>query len=181
VIRNGGDGRFVSGTLYRVGGRPSAIRATFVDSDSELDLVTANRGTNDLSILQGLDDGQFGSEERVKVGKAPVALAVEDLNADGLNDLATANRLSKSVTVLLNGADAPQPLVCLVPGVTRRTLAVARRLVAGAHCKVTSVRRKHSGRVRKGPVISISPVSGTRRPVDTSVTLLVSRGPKKKR
>jgi hypothetical protein len=28
VIRNGGDGRFVSGTLYRVGGRPSAIRAT---------------------------------------------------------------------------------------------------------------------------------------------------------
>jgi beta-lactam-binding protein with PASTA domain len=65
--------------------------------------------------------------------------------------------------------------------VTRRTLAVARRLVAGAHCKVTSVRRKHSGRVRKGPVISISPVSGTRRPVDTSVTLLVSRGPKKKR
>jgi hypothetical protein len=180
VIRNGGDGRFVSGTLYRVGGRPSAIRATFVDSDSELDLVTANRGTNDLSILQGLDDGQFGSEERVKAGKAPVALAVEDLNADGLNDLATANRLSKSVTVLLNGADAPQPLVCLVPGVTRRR-SPSRGAWSQAHCKVTSVRRKHSGRVRKGRVISISRVSGTRRPVDTSVTLLVSRGPKKKR
>jgi hypothetical protein len=181
VIRNAGDGRFLSGSLYRVGGKPSAIGATFVDPDSELDLVTANRGTNDVSILPGLGDGQFGPEERVKTGKAPVALAIEDLNADGVNDLVTANRLSKSVTVLLNGADAPQPVVCLVPRVARRTLAVARRLVAAAHCKVATVRRRYSGRVKKGRVISITPIPGTRRPVDTTVMLLVSRGRKPKR
>jgi hypothetical protein len=181
VIKNAGDGHFLSGSLYRVGGKPSAIGVTFVDSDSELDLVTANRVTNDLSILQGLGDGQFRPEERVKTGKAPVALAVEDLNGDGVNDVVTANRLSKSVTVLLNGADAPQPVVCLVPRVARRTLAVARRLVAAAHCKLASVRRKYSGRVKKGKVISATPVPGTRRPVDTPVTLLVSRGRKPRR
>jgi len=181
VLHNAGDGNFVSSTLYRVGATPSAIGATFVDPDSNHDLVTANRGTNNLSILPGLDDGQFGPQQRVKVGKAPVALAIVDLNADGIDDVVTANRLAKSVTVLLNGADAPQPVVCLVPRAVHRTLAVARRLVAAGHCKVASVRRTYSRRVKKGKVISVTPVPGTRRPVDTPVTLLVSRGRKPRR
>jgi hypothetical protein len=178
VLHNDGDGSFSSGTGNEVGATPVAIGVTFVDSDSNLDLVTANRGTNDVSILHGLDDGRFSARERLKVGKAPVALTIEDLNAEGTSDLVTANRLSKSLTILLNGADAPQPVVCLVPRVARRTLAVARRLVAAAHCKVSSVRRKYSGRIKKGRVISVTPVPGARRPVDTAVTLLVSRGHK---
>jgi hypothetical protein len=180
VLHNDGNGSFASGTSYRVGGTPTAIGFMFADADSEEDLVTANRGTSDLSILHGLEDGQFGPEERIKVGKAPVAFTVEDLNGDGLDDLVTANRLGKSVTVLLNGADAPQPVVCLVPGVARRKLAVAHRLVTAANCRVAAVQRRFSGRVRKGRVISIAPVPGTRRPVGTPVTLLVSRGPKKR-
>ncbi len=161
--------------------RLTAIGTTFIDDDSTLDLVTANRGTNDLSILHGLADGQFRSEERVKVGKAPVALAIEDLNADSLNDVVTANRLSKSVSVLLNGVDTPQPVVCLVPAVARqdaRGRATSRR-----RCPLQGqpVRRRYSGRIRKGRVISITPVPGTRRPVDTPVTLLASRGHKPKR
>ena len=55
--------------------------------------------------------------------------------AEGTLDLVTANRGSKTVTVLLNGADAPQPVVCLVPGVVRRKLAVAQRIVGAANCK----------------------------------------------
>ena len=107
-------------------------------------------------------------------------MAIEDVDSEGTNDLVTANRLSKSVTVLLNGVDAPQPVVCLVPAVARRKLAVARRLVAAANCRVASLRHKYSARVRKGRVISVSPAPGTRRPVETSVTLLVSRGRKPK-
>jgi hypothetical protein len=181
VLRNSGDGHFPSGTANQLGGSPSAIALTFVDTDSELDLMTANRGTNDVSVLLGAGDGQFGPEERVQVGSAPIALAVDDLNTDGSNDVVTANRKSKSVMVLLNGVDAPQPVVCLVPTVARRKLAVARRLVAAANCTTASVRRRYSGRVMKGRVISITPAPGARRPVGTSVALLVSRGPKPKR
>jgi beta-lactam-binding protein with PASTA domain len=65
--------------------------------------------------------------------------------------------------------------------VAKRKLAVARRLVDAAHCKVATVRRKYSGRIKKGRVISITPVPGTRRPVDTPITLLVSRGHKPRR
>jgi hypothetical protein len=181
VMINAGDGQFHDFRINGVGVTPTAIGIAFLDDDSNLDIVTANRGTNDVSILHGIGNGRFQAEERVKVGKGPVGLALEDLNADGLNDLVTANRQARSVPILLNGTDAPQPVVCLVPRVARRTLAVARRLVAAAHCKVASVPRTYSRRVKKGKVISVTPAPGARRPVDTPVTRLVSRGRKPKR
>ena len=181
VELNSGDGQFPNEGTYAVGATPDAIGVAFLDGDDTLDIAAANRGTNDVSILPGTGEGRFNEQSRLKVGKAPVALTVEDLNGDGVDDLVTANRLGRSVTVLLNGADAPQPVVCLVPAVAHRKLAVASRLVGTANCRVAAVRRKFSGRVRKGRVISIAPVPGTRRPVGTPVTLLVSRGAKKKR
>jgi hypothetical protein len=181
VELNSGEGQFPESGTYAVGVTPDAVEVAFLDQDETYDIVTANRGTNDISILAGNGDGRFQEQSRIKAGKGPVGLAVTDLNADGLNDLVVANQLGKSVTVLLNGADAPQPVVCLVPAVAHRKLAVARRLVGTAHCTAAAVRRKFSGRVRKGRVIAVTPVPGTRRPVGTSVTLLVSRGPKPKR
>lgn len=181
VFLNDGEGQFSAGSSRVVGGTPVAIAAAYIDSDSSLDVVTANRGTNDVSILLGSDDGTFQAQARTRVGKGPAALAVSDFDSDGTNDLVVADRLSKAVTVLLNGANAPQPVVCQVPPVARKTLPRARRLVASANCKVGAIRRKYSSRIRRGKVIAVSPLPGTRRPVDTPVTLLVSRGPKPKR
>jgi hypothetical protein len=181
VLFNDGEGQFSAGAGLQVGGTPASIAAADVDGDGTTDLVTANRGTNDVSLVLGREDGQFAPETRVKVGKGPVGLAIDDLDYQGANDLVTANRLSKSVTILLNGVDAPQPVVCLVPVIARKKVAVARRLVLAAHCKVASVRRKYSARVRKGRVISVTPIPRSRLPVDSPVTLLVSRGPRPKR
>jgi hypothetical protein len=181
VIVNSGDGQFLHEDSYAIGATPVAVDVAYLDDDdANLDVVTANRGTNNVSILHGVGDGHLRDETRIKVGKGPAGLVVDDLNGDGLNDLVVPNRLGKSITVLLQGADAPQPVVCLVPRVAGRKLAVARKLVAAAHCKVAAVRRKISRPVKKGRVISVTPIPGTRRPVGTSVTLLVSRGPKKR-
>jgi FG-GAP-like repeat/PASTA domain len=179
VLRNTGDEQFAQAGSHRVGGTPVALAAVDVDGDGSTDLASANRGTNDVSILLGNGEGQFQEQTRVRVGRTPTGLAIDDLDADGSLDLVTANRGSKTVTVMLNGADAPPPVVCRVPGVARRTLAVARRLVGAANCIVGPVRRKYSKRVRRGRVISVSPLPGTRAPVDTRVTLLVSRGRKR--
>jgi beta-lactam-binding protein with PASTA domain len=81
--------------------------------------------------------------------------------------------------VLLTGADAPQPTVCLVPRVVRRKLAVARELVTRAHCTVPRVQRKYSRRVRRNRVIAQAPVPGARAPEGTPVALVVSRGPRR--
>ena len=176
ILRNTGDEQFTGAASHTVGGTPVALAAADVDSDGSTDLVTANRGANDVSVLLGDDDGHFQQQSRIRVGRAPTGLAIEDLDADGTLDLVTANRGSKTVTAMLNGADAPQPVVCLVPGVAHRMLAAARRLVGSRNCRVVAVRRKYSKRVRRGRVISVSPLPGTRAPVDTAVTLLVSKG-----
>jgi hypothetical protein len=179
AIHNEGDERFVNAGSYQVGGTPAAIAVGDLDGDGASDIATANRGTNDVSVLLGIADGRFRPQVRIRVGRTPVRLALEDLDGGGRLDLITANRSSKSVTVMLNGADAPQPVVCLVPRVARRKLAVAQRLLTAANCHVARVRRKFSNRVKRGRVIAVSPLPGTLLPVDSSVTLLVSRGPKR--
>jgi hypothetical protein len=178
VLRNGGNGDFTGSGTYRVGAAPVAIAAVDVDGDGAPDVETANSETNDVSILLGLGDGRLRPQVRIKVGRMPTKLAVDDLDGEGTPDLVTVNRRSKSLTVMLSGANARQPVVCLVPTVARRTLAVARRLAAAGHCTVASVRRKYSKRLRRGRVIAVDPRPGTRLPADSAVTLLVSRGPK---
>ena len=150
-----------------------------MDDDGLPDLLTANRGSDDISILTGQDDGTFRAQSRVRVGRTPTALGVDDLDEDGTNDVVTANRRSRSVTVLLHGVDAPQPVVCLVPRVVKRTLRAAQRIVRQANCSVGPVRRRYSGRVRRGRVIAEKPVAGLRLPESSRVSLLVSRGPRR--
>jgi hypothetical protein len=181
TLLNDGEGQFSAGSSYQVGGAPVALAASFVDDDASLDLVTANRGTNDVSLLLGTESGGFQPPTRARAGNGPAGLALSDLDGNGTTDLVVADRLSKSVTVLLNGADAPQPVVCRVPVLAHRALATARRIVSAANCRVGSVRRKYSGRIKRGKVIAVTPLPGTRRPVGTTVTLLVSRGRKPKR
>jgi hypothetical protein len=180
AIHNEGDERFVNAGSYQVGGTPVAIAAGDLDGDRKSDLATANRGGNDVSVLVGIPDGRFQAEVRTRVGRTPVAFALEDLDGGGTLDLVTANRASKTLTVLLTGPDTAQPVVCLVPRVARRKLAVAQRLVAAANCSVARVRRKYSKRVKRGRVIAASPLPETRLPIDSPVTLLVSRGPRKR-
>jgi hypothetical protein len=177
VTLNDGEGTFSRFASYRVGGTPVGV--VLDDSGANTDILTVNRGTDDVSILPGRGDGTFGAQTRIRVGRSPVGIRLEDLNEDGIADLAVANGRSKSVTVLMNGVDAPQPTVCLVPRVVRRQLAVARRLVGRAHCTVAQVRRKYSKRVRRNRVIAQSPVPGVRAPEGAAVALVVSRGPRR--
>ena len=133
---NDGEGTFAEFSEYTVGGTPAQVAIADVDDDGLPDLLTVNRGSDDISILAGQDDGGFRAQSRVRVGRTPTALGIDDLNEDGTYDVVTANRRSRSVTVLLHGFNAPQPVVCLVPRVVRRTLRAAQRIVRQANCSV---------------------------------------------
>ena len=67
---------------------------------------------------------------------------------------------------------------CTVPGLAKRTLDQARKLLKKAHCGVGKVRKAHSSRVPKGRVIAQGLKPGTRRFELTPVSLVVSRGPR---
>jgi hypothetical protein len=176
---NDGEGAFPQLVAYTAGGTPVQVAIADMDDDGVLDLLTANRGSDDISILTGEGGGGFGPQFRVRVGRTPTALGVDDLDENGTNDLVTSNRRSRSVTVLLSGVNAPQPVICLVPRIVRRTLTVAKRLLRQSNCSVGPVRRRYSGRVRRGRVIAQKPVAGLRLPETTRISLLVSRGPRR--
>ena len=101
------DGTFGQSGTYPVGRNPISIRYADFDRDGEDDLVTANSGTNTVSVLVNLGVGaNFQSATNFVVGSTasptPQDVNVADINRDGLQDLVVANYGETNVSVLLN-------------------------------------------------------------------------------
>lgn len=67
---------------------------------------------------------------------------------------------------------------CVVPAVTGKTLAAARKAIRRHHCKVGAISRVYSSHVKRRHVISEKPRAGTHRKRGAKVKLKVSKGPK---
>jgi hypothetical protein len=79
----------------------------------------------------------------------------------------------------VGGGPPLMPPRCVVPKVTGKTLAKARRLVAARHCRVGSVRHVKSTRNRKGRVVRQSPAPSRRLAADARVNLWLGKGPRR--
>ena len=66
--------------------------------------------------------------------------------------------------------------LCVVPNVRRQKLRSARSSLTKARCKVGTIRRTYSAKVRKGRVISQRPAPRTRLAELAKVNLVVSNG-----
>lgn len=73
-----------------------------LNNDGKPDAVTANVGSNSVSILLGRGDGTFNPQQEVGVGSSPHGIAVLDVDGDGDSDIATANTTGNNMSVLLN-------------------------------------------------------------------------------
>ena len=58
------------------------------DLDGDLDLVTANFASNDVSVYTNLGNGSFTDQARFGAGPSPSAIGRGDMNGDGRPDLA---------------------------------------------------------------------------------------------
>lgn len=85
-----------------VGGVPSPNGAADFDNDGNIDLVTGNFDTADVSILLGNGDGTFGSRQDVTVGGQTRGIAAFDFDGDGDADIACASAVANHVSVLFN-------------------------------------------------------------------------------
>jgi uncharacterized repeat protein (TIGR01451 family) len=90
---------------YPAGTTPQSVAAGDFNGDGKPDLVTANSGSNNVSIEFGIGDGTFLPSGTYSAGSAPNSVDVGDFNRDGMLDLAVANSGSNDVSVLLGNGN----------------------------------------------------------------------------
>jgi large repetitive protein len=93
---NGGHG-FFAGT------NPVGISVADVNGDGRPDLVVANKGSNDVSILLNQPQGNsltFTPGPRLKAGSGPVSTVVQDVTGDGIPDILVSDSQSNQVRLL---------------------------------------------------------------------------------
>lgn len=104
---NNDDQLFAAKTYYTVGASPTVATIQDVNDDGTPDIITANRSSNNVSVLPGNGDGTFAPPKDYPVADQPTSVAVGDVNGDGKNDIVTAspsgdtNPSSGRVSVLL--------------------------------------------------------------------------------
>src|SRR2546426_1098685 len=109
VLLGNGDGTFTAaaGSPVAVGSSPSSVALGDMNGDGKLDLLTANSGSNNVTVLLGNGDGTFTAApgSPVSVGGGPYSVVLGDVNGDGKLDLLLANGSSNNLTVLLGNGD----------------------------------------------------------------------------
>jgi hypothetical protein len=107
VLLGDGTGGFTAanGSPYAVGSEPLSVAAGDFDGDGNQDLVIANYGDRNLTVLLGDGAGGFtpAAHSPVAVGSNPRSVAVADFNGDGNPDLVTATAANAAVVLLGNG------------------------------------------------------------------------------
>ncbi len=100
---------FIQGALPRTdlitGTAPSGIVTASLRGNGISDIITANQGSNSISVFLGNGDGTFSPRTDITVGTGPVALATGDFNGDGKPDLAVVNATDATVSILFGNGD----------------------------------------------------------------------------
>lgn len=110
VMLGNGSGGFTAatGSPFAAGTSPIALAVGDFNGDSITDLVIANGGSDNITVLLGTGSGGFtaAAGSPITVGSAPAAVIVSDFNADGIQDLAVVNSSGSTVTILLGNGSA---------------------------------------------------------------------------
>ena len=128
VLMGNGDGTFQPAVNYSTGtgSAPECVRLGDVNGDGKLDIVTANSGPNNISVLVNNGNGTFGAPTTFSTATHPTSIALGDVNGDGKLDIITANYSSNNVSVLMgNGNGTFQSAVNYACGTQPETVVVA--------------------------------------------------------
>ena len=100
-----GNGTFYRPITYSTGydSLPLAVVVGDFNNDNQLDLVTANSGTNNIGLFLSNGDGTFRNHETIstRYGSHPYCVVVGHFNNDIMLDIAVANHGTNNIGVFL--------------------------------------------------------------------------------
>ena len=76
-----------------------------MNDDGRLDILTANKGANTISVLLGNGDGTFQPQIVIPAGTRPGGVTVADVNGDGNPDLIVSNYAADTISVMLGARE----------------------------------------------------------------------------
>jgi hypothetical protein len=121
-----GDGTFEAPLSHPTGIAPQSVALHDLNSDGNLDLVSANLGSNDVSVLLGQGSRAFATNVNYPADEGCQVVAVGDIDADQKLDIAVANLLSHNVSALRGNGDGTfQPATTVGTGPNPRGLVLA--------------------------------------------------------
>jgi Glucodextranase, domain B/PASTA domain len=130
---------------------------------------------NPVGSVPVAPDGAWSTQ----VPLSPGSNTITALATDGAGTTVQAQ-----VTVVYQPPSTPQPAIvtpsptdiCKVPKIKGMKLAVAKKALRHAHCRIGKIKHVKSGKVALGRVIRISSRPGRRLPAGAKVELFVSKG-----
>jgi len=91
ILLGDGAGNFSISDSIAVGRTPGSICSADFNGDGNVDLVTANMDSHNISLLLGDGTGHFSTYADFSVGSGPNDITSGDFNGDGKVDLAVTN------------------------------------------------------------------------------------------
>ena len=106
---HGWAGEFTAYKNYAAGTSPHSVAIGDFNGDGVPDLVAANFGSANVSVLLGNGQGAFKAAVNYAAGSYPIGVAVADFNEDGFLDVAVAdnnnNKSAGSLSILLGNGN----------------------------------------------------------------------------
>jgi len=111
VLRNissaAGSVNFEPQTKFAVGSAPFWVSVADLDADGKPEIITANSGSNNVSVLKNHTAGSsltFAAAQNFSTGAFPAYVTAADLDGDGKPELAVSNQNDNNVSVLKNNS-----------------------------------------------------------------------------
>ncbi|MBN1390255.1 MAG: VCBS repeat-containing protein [Candidatus Thermoplasmatota archaeon] len=102
VMLNDGTFSFTEGVSYKVGKEPTSSVVHDIDGDGDLDIATANTGSDSISVMLNDGSGVFEKLGDYPAGDRPQYIEVLDFDGDGWMDYITTNTDSNDIVFIRN-------------------------------------------------------------------------------
>ncbi|CAF1443700.1 unnamed protein product, partial [Adineta ricciae] len=125
ILYNLGEGIVGNRSTYSTGSGsvPSSVYVADVNLDSKPDIIVADYGSNDVSILLNVGNGTFNFQTTYSTGSMPISIIVTDLNLDSNPDIIVANNGSNNIAVFLSlGTTGPATSILTTDSTTAGTV-----------------------------------------------------------